>query len=55
MVENWFTKPGFGAALCWVCLLGKTAKQRVHKLLFSPDPANLPNLIFRDWPRSGEF
>ena len=25
------------------------------EIFFSPDPGNLLNLIFRDWPRSGEF
>ena len=33
----------------------KTAEYRVHYIFFSPDPRDLLNLIFRDWPRSGEF
>ena len=47
-----FTKPGFWEH--FVDLPRKTAKHRIHQF-FSPDPRNLLHLIFRDWPRSGEF
>ena len=33
----------------------KNSKTQSSLNFFSPDPGNLLNLIFRDWPRSGEF
>ena len=47
MVEIFFTKPGF-----WDNFVGLG---RVHSIFFSPDPGNLLNLLFRDWPWSDEF
>ena len=54
VAENWFTKPKFWEDFVSFCL-GETAKHRVHWIFFSPDPGNLLNLIFWDWPRSGRF
>ena len=53
VAENWFTKPGF-----WehsVNFPRKNSKRQSSLNFFSPDPRNLLNLIFPDWPRSGEF
>ena len=33
----------------------KNSTTQIHKIIFSPDPGNLLNLVFRNWPRSGEF
>ena len=48
------TKPGFRGHLGQF-FLGKTAKNKVHLIFFSPAPGNLLNQVFRDWPRSGGF
>ena len=52
VAENVFTKPGF-----WEHFVDFPRKQQTQSSLnfFSRHPGNLLNLIFRDWPRSGEF
>ena len=34
---------------------GKNSKTQSSQNFFGPDPGNLLNLTFRDWPRSGGF
>ena len=55
VAKNSFAKLGFWGIFCCQFYPGKTAKHRVHSIFFSPDPRNLLNQIFRDWPRSDEF
>ena len=44
--ENWFAKLGF-----WEHFVSFSSEKQ-QNTEFSPDPGNLLNLIFRDWPRS---